>query len=103
MCFDFLFGIILFGVGVKRIKKQGSVRKYKEWSQNAYERMYDLQQKEQEEKQKYDNKIKQMVSAKEPYFKEENNISNCIELCKQYEKYGVEQIANIWAAMDLKI
>ena len=64
--------------------------------------MYDLQQKEQEEKQKYDNKIKQMVSAKEPYFKEENNISNCIELCRQYEKYGVEQIANIWAAMDLK-
>ena len=55
-----------------------------------------------EEKQKYDNKIKQIILAKDPYIKEEKSISNCIDLCKQYEKYGVEQIADIWAAMDLE-
>ena len=98
----FFGGILLFYVVRKWIKKQGSAKKYEEWSQNAYERMCDLQQKEQEEKQKCDSKIRQMVSAKDPYIKEEKSISNCIDLCKQYEKYGVEQIANIWVAMDLK-
>ena len=98
----FVIGIVLFGIGVKWIKKQGRVKQHEMWSQNSYERMCDLQQKEQEEKQKYDNKIKQIILAKDPYIKEEKSISNCIDLCKQYEKYGVEQIADIWAAMDLE-
>lgn len=100
--FLFVIGIVLFGIGVKWIKKQGRVKQHEMWSQNSYERMCDLQQKEQEEKQKYDNKIKQIILAKDPYIKEEKSISNCIDLCKQYEKYGVEQIADIWAAMDLE-
>ena len=100
--FLFVIGIVLFGIGVKWIKKQGRVKQHEIWSQNSYERMCDLQQKEQEEKTKYDNKIKQIVSAKDPYIKEEKSISNCIDLCKQYEKYGVEQIADIWVAMNLE-
>ncbi len=100
--FLFVAGIVLFVIGVKWIKKQGSVKQHEMWSQNSYERMCDLQQKEQEEKQKYDSKIRQITLAKDPYIKEEKSISNCIDLCKQYERYGVEQLANIWAAMDLK-
>ena len=50
--FLFVIGIVLFGIGVKWIKKQGRVKQHEMWSQNSYERMCDLQQKEQEEKQK---------------------------------------------------